>query len=155
MEKTDLFRDPTRFLALGQFLLADSGYAAKWFVCTPYTKPLSEEAHNGLFNELFSRARVLIEHVNGILKARWQCLKGLRNQMRTTKELASICQHIIACLVLHNLMIDFDDDWEEEDIPIEEGIARHLLDVEDVDRMTGNELRERVQEHLLAWHFEV
>jgi len=74
MEKTDLFRDPTRFLALGQFLLADSGYAAKWFVCTLYKKPLSEEAHNGLFNELFSRARVLIEHVNGILKARWQCL---------------------------------------------------------------------------------
>ena len=75
--------------------------------------------------------------------------------MRTTKELASICQQIIACLVLNNLMIDFDDNWEEEDIPIEEGIVRNLLDVEDVDRMTRNELRERVQEHLLAWHFEV
>ena len=54
------------------------------------------------------------------------------------------------CLILHNLMMSFNDNWEVEEEEIEEGDARrHLID----DDLTGQELRNRVQNYLLEWHF--
>lgn len=46
----------------------------------PYTAPEVSVAfqERTLFNERFSKARVIIEHVMGILKNQWQSLRGIR-----------------------------------------------------------------------------
>jgi hypothetical protein len=119
----------------------------------PYKSPDTNAAHNKLFNELFARARVIIENVNGLLKARWASLRGIRIQVKRVKDLKAVCDHIIVCLILHNLMIDFDDEWED-DIDIEEEQEDADGDGDDVEEMTGQELRANVRNYLLGWHFD-
>jgi tRNA U34 5-carboxymethylaminomethyl modifying GTPase MnmE/TrmE len=99
---------------------------------------------------------VAIEHANGILKARWSSLKGIRIQVKKREDFKQVCEHIVVCLILHNLMIDFNDEWEQDE-EVEEEEADDIDD--DIDEtvenaMTGRELRERVRNFLLMWHFD-
>ena len=96
---------------------------------------------------------MIIEHVNGLLKARWASLRGIRIQVKRVKDLKAVCDHITVCLILHNLMIDFDDEWED-DIDIEEAQEDADGDGDDVEEMTGQELRANVRNYLLGWHFD-
>jgi hypothetical protein len=153
-DTSDICKHPEKYFSLGEFLLADAGYAGKWFICVPYKSPDTDMAHNQLFNELFSSARTIIEHVNGMLKARWVSLKGIRTQVKTEKDLKTVCQQIIVCLILHNLMIDFDDDWEDDIDIEEEEEGEQDGDGDEGDEMTGQELCARVRNHLLGWYFD-
>jgi hypothetical protein len=50
-------------------------------------------------------------------------------------------------------MIEFNDEWDE-DIEVEEdeaGNVDHLIEEEE-EEMSGQELRRRVQNYLLAWY---
>jgi hypothetical protein len=148
-----LRKNHERYFSPGEFLLADAGYAALSFVCVPYKQPWASLPSNWLFNKLFSRARVCIEHVNGILKARWMSLKGIRIQVKEKGDFKKVCNHVEVCLILHNLMIEFNDEWDE-DIEVEDdeaGNVDHLIEEEE-EEMSGQELRRRVQNYLLAWY---
>ena len=143
---------PGKYFSVDEFLLADSGYALKSFVVTPYRQPFAEIAENKVFNEYFSSARVKIEHVNGILKGRWSSLRGIRTQIKEVKDFQIVNDHILVCLILHNLMIDFndecDDAWIEEEDDMgnddndeeakEERMARVAAQV---DTLTGHSKR--------------
>ena len=148
---------PGKYFSVDEFLLADSGYALKSFVVTPYRQPFAEIC--------FSSARVKIEHVNGILKGRWSSLRGIRTQIKEVKDFQIVNDHILVCSILHNLMIDFndecDDAWieeedEENDVgnddngeeAKEERMARVAAQV---DTLTGHSKRIEVQNVLLNW----
>ena len=62
-------------------------------------------------------------------------LKGIRIQVKRKEDFRKVCHHIEVCLILHNLLIDFSDDWEEEiDIPdMDMGRVDHLIDDNDDD----------------------
>jgi hypothetical protein len=156
-ESSDICRNPEKYFSRDQYLLADAGYAGKWFICVPYKSPEGDLPHNKLFNELFSRARVSIEHVNGILKGRFSSLKGIRIQVKKVEHFKDVCEHIIVCLILHNLLIDFNDEWEEEEEAEDEEDSDSDAD-SDVDENdileTGQQLRARVRNFLLCWHFD-
>lgn len=62
---------------------------------TPYPEP--EPGPQAQFNLAHSRTRVKVEMTIGILKARFQCLRGLR----VSPERA--CDITAACVVLHNI----------------------------------------------------
>jgi len=148
-ERSNVFKNVRRYLSVGEFLLADAGYALREFVLTPYRLPTASLPHNQMFNEVQSSARVPIEHTNGVVKARFQSLKGIRTQIKNKKELKMVCDHIVVCLILHNLLIDFRDEWEldddaEEDEDIDEEEIRQRTDA-----TNGNDLRTRVQIHVL------
>lgn len=66
--QSDLFKNPHDFFSLSEYLLGDSGYCGTWFLCTPYRQPAASIPHNEVYNTLFSSARQIIEHVNGIIK---------------------------------------------------------------------------------------
>jgi hypothetical protein len=138
---------------LGEFLLADAGYALKDFTLTPYRQPLADIPHNKVFNEVFSSARVVIEHVNGILKARFSSLKGIRTQIKNADELKQVCDHVQVCLILHNLLLQYNDEWldvddddDEDELTEDEVNAR-------VDVTSGHHLRAKVQTHVLRKYF--
>ena len=120
----------------------------------PFKAPDADRPHNNLFNELFSRARVVIEHVNGMLKMRWMSLKGIRIQVKEEKDFKAVCEHIIVCLILHNLMCDFDDEWDEEFEMDEEAQQGDEEENDLDDEMSGQELRARVRNYVLQWHFD-
>ena len=68
-------------------------------------QPAASIPHNEVFNELFSPARQVIEHVNGILKGRFQSLKGIRVEIKTAHDLNFFCEWILVCIILHNILI--------------------------------------------------
>lgn len=148
-----LYRQPGLFLGPGEVIIADSGYACKAPVCTPYKHPAAAVPDNKLFNELFSRARVCIEHVNGILKGRFMSLKGIRIQQKVLADFARINNWIKACLVLYNYLLVIGDEWTPMD-----GYELTEEEIEDRAELsatkTGNEFRSRLQEIALSWYDE-
>ena len=149
-KKSQQFKDAVKYFSGGQFIITDAGYALSEIVCTPYRQPYASRPENELFNHLFSSARTCIERVNGILKGRWASLRGIRTQLNSDKDYQHICEHILVCLILHNLMIDLrEDEWEEGDEDEEEeDDNEHDEDANE----GGNSLRIRVQKHLLQWY---
>ena len=107
----------------------------RW-VCTPYRQPLASKPRNKMFNELYSSARVTIEHVNGILKSRFSSLRGLRIQVN---------QYLKILCILHNILMKLKDDSEDEHVA--EDIDNGNIDRADIQN--GNELRNVVQNTLL------
>ncbi|XP_039523259.1 putative nuclease HARBI1, partial [Pimephales promelas] len=77
------------------YLLGDRGYPCLPYMMTPYPDP--EPGPQTRFNRSHSRTRAKVEMTIGILKARFQCLRGLR----VTPNRA--CDITVACVVLHNI----------------------------------------------------
>lgn len=129
--------------------MADSGYAAAEFIVTPYKQPAASLPHNAVFNELFSSARCKIEHVNGILKNRFMSLKGIRTQVNKVEDFKLVNNHVVVCLILHNILMDFRDEWEyEEDEDDDEENIQHPI-----EPINASALRARVHRYLLDWYF--
>ncbi|XP_062325746.1 putative nuclease HARBI1 [Osmerus eperlanus] len=95
-----IFRDSALCHRLEQglfsgFLVGDRGYACQPFLMTPYPDPNTRP--QTAFNVALNRTRVKIEMTFGIIKARFNCLRGLR----VAPDRA--CQIVTACVVLHNV----------------------------------------------------
>ena len=116
--------------------------------------PLSAVAsihENTVFNELFSSARIVIEHVNGLLKGRFCSLRGLRIQVKTANDFRRINEWICVCLVLHNILLRLRDSWNEEN---------HEDDADEIDfplngaeNVPAQDLRQHVQNIVLQWYY--
>ena len=132
-------------LLLPRLLVADSAYTNTETVVTPYKKPAANLLPNRRFNKLVSSSRIDIEDAFGLLKNRWSCLKGLRVRINSNEQLLVACRNIMACIVLHNMLISFDDQWAERDEVEPE------VDVEDGRRFGAENLakRERVKQKAL------
>ena len=152
-EQSKMAQTPHRYFSPGEHLIADAGYASSWYLCVPYKHPAAAVPINKIYNDLFSENRVPIENVNGSVKSRLCSLRGIRTQIREHKDFELVNRHIFACLILHNIMVDYKDDdfeYEEEDI-IEE--HDNVVDEILVHNQSGYELRNIVQQDLLAWGF--
>jgi nitrogen fixation-related uncharacterized protein len=68
-----------------------------------------------VFNFYFSTARVKIEHVNGWLKNRFASLRGIRTQIKLAFDFKLVNQHILVCLILHNILLTLKDEQFEDD----------------------------------------
>uniref|UniRef100_A0AAR2JYS2 DDE Tnp4 domain-containing protein n=1 Tax=Pygocentrus nattereri TaxID=42514 RepID=A0AAR2JYS2_PYGNA len=76
-------------------LLADRGYPCMPYMMTPYPDP--EPGLQSRYNLALSKTRARVETTVGILKDRFQCMRGLR----VTPDRA--CDITVACVVLHNI----------------------------------------------------
>ena len=152
-EKTRMFTERANYFSEGEYLLADSGYALSPICATPYRKPQSNADHNKLFNELFSSARGKIEHVNGILKSRWSSLKGIPTQIKQKSDFAKVNHHIIACIILYNLLLKLKDHWvEDEDVAEDGRVGAVEMNLREEDR-DAKQLRIYVQSECLTWYY--
>jgi hypothetical protein len=78
----------------------------------------------------------------GILKGRWCSLKGLRVKIKTKKDTEKANGWILACLILHNMVTRFNDDWSDE-AEIDSDISE-----DEALEESGIEFRERIREGL-------
>ncbi|KAL0851617.1 hypothetical protein ABMA28_007395 [Loxostege sticticalis] len=74
---------------------------------TPITDA-AEGTNEAKYTTIHGQTRVIIENTFGRLKNRWWCLSKDRTLHYKPEKCAKI---IIACSVLHNLAIDFTDDF--------------------------------------------
>ena len=109
---TPLARDPAAFFSGEQYILADSAYSATRTVVPIIKKPSggSLSADQAKFNQTVSSARLVAEHTIGVRKMRWQSLRGLRHQVESPWDVQRVVHWIMACVVLHNLLLDEPDD---------------------------------------------
>jgi len=152
-KETPYHKEPEKFFSKNEYLCTDLGYAKSDILqpklevndlgragladglTAPEIKQVVEE-----LNAFLSRTRVVSEQANGILKSRWQSLRGLRMQLKTRKECDFAEKWVIACIVLHNMLTDFRDSclegwrkWDEEDDDIAERVR---LTADDEQRST-------------------
>lgn len=126
-DSSDLAQQPRRFFLPGQYLTGDSAFTPSLSLVSVYKKPKAgaltefQEA----FNTVIGKFRVYSEHTIGILKGRWQFLKGIRMIFRNDQDYLIIIESIMCAVILHNLLIgdpendiylDLDEelDWPEE-----------------------------------------
>ena len=124
----------TFFFLIGRYdgiLVGDRGYACMPFLMTPYGDPQSES--EARFNRALSTGRVRIEMTFGILKARWNCLRGLRVKPERGSQI------ITACVVLHNIA-----SIRKERAPHVPLVADDVVDPITVDHPTGTAVRRAI-----------
>ena len=106
-------QQPQHFFDQNQFLLADSAYASDQYTIPAYKGKELLDRQNVDFNYRLAQSRVRIEHAIGILKGRFASLREMRTQIRNRKEMKVAIKWIISCVVLHNLLADLKDQWNE------------------------------------------
>lgn len=112
---SNLAENPSKYFDEGEYLLGEKGYPLCEHIITPYKAPASDLAGNKSFNFHLSSTRVRVEHTIGILKCRFQSLRGLRILIRNKKDHARAVFWFQACVVLHNLLVDVDgNEWLQE-----------------------------------------
>lgn len=154
LSKAKIVSHPELFFSDGEYIMGDGGYKALPFICTPFRQPSASIPHNQLFNELYSKGRVIIEQVNGDLKGRFASLRGIRTQIKSKKDFKIVHKHILVCLILHNLMKEFNDSesFLDEDVDEESDDEDDEPPVDAEVATTALELRIRVQTYLLNWY---
>ena len=113
---SNLSQNSSKYFNEGEYLLGDKGYPLCENIITPYKAPASNRPENKSFNFYLSSTRVRVEHTIGILKSRFQSLRGLRMLILNKNDHTRAVLWFQACVVLHNLVVDVDgDQWDEED----------------------------------------
>jgi hypothetical protein len=114
-----LFKKRNEYFDHEDYLLGDSTYSfssimVQAFKMHALSGHLSHD--KSLFNTHLAQVQIASEHCIGILKGRFGCLKHSNVQLKDgKKEVKHLVKMIGACIVLHNLLINYNED----DIPQE------------------------------------
>ncbi|KAJ1215206.1 hypothetical protein NDU88_002815 [Pleurodeles waltl] len=106
----------------------DSGYPNLSWLLTPVRNPRTRAEER--YNEAHGRTRRVIERTFGLLKARFRCLHMTGGSLYYSPK--KVCQIIVACCMLHNLALQRQVPFLQEDGP-EGGLvaAVHPVDSEE------------------------
>jgi hypothetical protein len=111
----DLHQHSTSYFSSDQYLLDDSVYTNTLYVITLYKVSHTKHFEVRRFNRRLSRVRIDIEHAFGMLKDRWKSLTELRLRIRDRKNYIFAIRWITACLILHNIVLNIQNNWNEEE----------------------------------------
>lgn len=119
---TMLWNESNDYFSPGEYLIGDKAYPLSRHLITPYKSPrggtLSQDRLT--YNRYVSSQRIQIERTFGMLKQRFQILQdGFRIRLPKNiekKEERFEAIHRLAFLLcgLHNMLKDFEDEWEVE-----------------------------------------
>ena len=115
---SDIYLDTDKYFDQKEYLLGDSAFSASAVMIPAFKKGhnrnLSEEQR--YFNNKLAKIRIRSEHCIGLLKARFQRLRGFRRVIKEKKDLDAILRHAMCACILHNLLIDHPvpPDWLDE-----------------------------------------
>ena len=120
----------------------------------PYKGAAKNNSQNKEFNQSLLSVCIDIEHAFGILQGRWKSLTGLRLILTTQKKYEFACMWITACLVLHNILLDLDDNWRKDEgwwtNKDEEEYDEDMIRLSQSDRNDGRNKREAVKWMVLS-----
>ena len=148
LSHSQLFKNPRRYFTNDEYLIGDTGYALSPWMIVGYKGDNASIPENAAFNERLSSMRVVIEHTNGILKSRFCSLKGIRTQLKSKQEIGKVNDHILACIVLYNIMNVMNDEWSEEDMETD---VQNINDYS-MDSTDGSRKRELLKRMLINFH---
>ncbi|CAG7823434.1 unnamed protein product, partial [Allacma fusca] len=113
LRETDVYQRIDEFLGPDEYICADRGYPLLPKIMVPFKSNSRDGEIFGLsendltrFNKFFSSRRVKVEHVNGLVKEMFPCLKRLNVPIRNDYQHTRACHIIECCCILYNLIHD-------------------------------------------------
>ena len=135
---------------LGQYLLADSAYALSMTCIPVYKAPAANIPVNTEFNYCIARSCVWNKHTIGILKGCWASLQHLRLALNNKKDMKQIIRWINASVILHNLLSQLGDAWDELD---EDLISSDQPTGFETNTDSVEDFRNKIQEKCIEFHY--
>ena len=148
-QNCDLLHNFRKYFGKREYILGDSAFTSSFIMVASYKKqkgiPLSMS--KTWFNTYLVKSRIKTEHCIGLLKNKFQILKGIRNKLETKKDMCEVLHLIYTCVILHNLLIEdnvpktwyiYEDDEEEEE---EDNVVDCEANVRDLMNGKENEYR--------------
>jgi hypothetical protein len=108
-----LAQQPGQFFDQNQFLLANSAYPMNQYMIPAYKGANLLIPENSDFTYHLAQSRVWIEHAIGILIGQFASLPEMRSQIKNRHKMKAAIKWIISCVVLHNLLADPKDQWND------------------------------------------
>jgi len=117
---SEIYVNRAKYFDQKEYLLGDSAFSTSAVMVPAFKKGhntnLSEEKK--YFNTKLAKVRIKSEHCIGLLKARFQRLRGFRRVISNKSDLDAILKVTLCACVLHNLLIEHPvpADWFDDDI---------------------------------------
>ena len=133
---SNLFTNRGEFFSHHEYLLGDSAYSSSAIMVQSFKKDASAgqlEENKEFFNTCLAQVRISSEHCIGMLKGRFRCMKRCNIKLKKSKEeVKEVVDLIGACIILHNLLIKYDEDEIPDSwyLEMEDGIDWSLYDEE-------------------------
>jgi hypothetical protein len=125
-----------------EFAWTDSAYAVNSCTIPVHKQPASLDPANTLFDKLVAHLRIRSEHCMGALKGRFQCLRGLRVDIKSKRDHDLACRWITIAIILHNLIIDVEGPNFAHYFQADHGQGEENDDRGDADEPQDNDLVE-------------
>ncbi|KAA8917017.1 hypothetical protein TRICI_000833 [Trichomonascus ciferrii] len=121
-KSTVLWNQSNDYFSHGEYLIGDKAYPLSRHLITPYKSPRggSLSCEQLIYNRYVSSQRMQIERAVGMLKQRFQILQnGFRIHLSKNREkkedrIERVNRTALLLCGLHNMLKDFEDDWEME-----------------------------------------
>lgn len=110
-----------RYFSGEEWIAGDSAYPQSTYVVTPFrsNSRIMEVDRQLRFNKRHSQYRVRVENCFGVLKGKFCSLKEIRIRLKNKKSQYFLCNWILVCCILHNILLkdtdaeNFDEETEE------------------------------------------
>ncbi|KIK16359.1 hypothetical protein PISMIDRAFT_113593 [Pisolithus microcarpus 441] len=108
---TRISQDPANLIPARHWVWADSAYPTETWCVVPFKKPRGGHLtrRQNTYNRYLSKVRIRVEHAFAALKGRFQSLRELRLHMSKDNDLHIAAYWITACIILHNMIIRFEE----------------------------------------------
>ena len=126
--------NPSVFFNQNEYILGDSAYEAQWYCIPAFKKPagLPIAQERSRFNDLLKSPRVSSEHTIGMWKGRFPWLRSIRMKIKDDdKSLEKILRIIAVTVMLHNFLIEENDEFEDSWYDFDDAISNVDEDVLD------------------------
>jgi hypothetical protein len=115
-DNSQLSETPEKFFESGEYLIGDSAYTVNKRMIAPFKKPRANNADCKQFNSTLSSRRIAIEHVFGLLKARFPAVTAVPVKIKDAESHQLVVKYFEVARVLHNFLLNVDDaEWDEEE----------------------------------------
>lgn len=114
---TALKKEPASHFSVMQYIVGDSAFENDWFMVAAFKKlpNMMLQDDEEKFNTKLSKLRILSEHCIGILKGRFPWLRQIRLIItEDPQSLKRILQLVDATVILHNMLIEFGEEEQED-----------------------------------------
>ena len=131
-------RYPENYFSENEFIMCDTAYEPSWF-CVPAYKCATGDGllihpDKSVLNTVLAKPRVKCEHTMGLWKGRCPWLCNIRMKISNDKKsLKQILRYIDATIVLHNMLIDWNE-AEPRNVTWDESVVTDLTSIDAADR---------------------
>jgi len=146
--KSDVYLSKEMYFSNKEYLLGDLAFSASSVMVPAFKRGNANLIEDQkYFNTKLAKVQIKRKHCVGLLKARFQCLQGLRQVIHSKRDLDVILQMIMCANILHNLLINHA-------IP-QHWMVNNMESEEDEDPEQLNNERANWHNQILAYMMEI